>query len=195
MVIGVSRGEQEREPRMGRDLKIRCEDLAHSFASLQASERCEQGGASTASLVLFDQAESLEDTATRLAEMAATLRGRARLPAIERGPDFSLLERAKSDYRARRLRAEILGDLHLATGPAWDILLDMYVCHELGRATSISDAAIAASCPPTTGLRWVNALCAAGLIAKVPDINDQRRTFLQLTGSGLDRVKQALRLH
>ena len=177
---------------MGHELGGRFDQISQPLVSNEQSVKCEQMEHSTASRALFDQAKSLEETATRLSEMAQTLRGRASLPAIESGADFTLLERARLNYRARRIRIEVLGDQHLATGPAWDILLDMYVCLQLGRPNSISDAAIAASCPPTTGLRWVNALCDANLIEKAPDPNDHRRTFLRLTDLGLDRIKRSL---
>ncbi|MBV1691256.1 MarR family winged helix-turn-helix transcriptional regulator [Novosphingobium sp. G106] len=64
--------------------------------------------------------------------------------------------------------------------PGWDVLLDLYLGELLGRKTSVTSACIASGVPPTTALRYVNALCDAGRIERDRDENDARRCWLKL---------------
>lgn len=74
-----------------------------------------------------------------------------------------------------------LPELRGCTGePGWDVLLDLYLGELLGRKTSVTSACIASGVPPTTALRYVNALCDAGQIERDRDENDARRCWLKL---------------
>jgi len=91
--------------------------------------------------------------------------------------------------RARVLRQRLLRDLP-GSDPAWDMVLDLYVAEGVGRPVSVSDLALAAAVPRSTGLRWVALLVEEGHLERECDPHDGRRSFVKLsehTRAVLDR--------
>ena len=91
-----------------------------------------------------------------------------------------IAEAARSYLLARRARNALFPP-HLFGDPAWDILLDLFVCQAEGRRFAVSDACVAASVPPTTALRWVSQLLDHDLVVRRPDPCDGRRAYVTLT--------------
>jgi len=91
---------------------------------------------------------------------------------------------ARSQIRARAARADFF-KASLFSDPAWDILLELFAAEQEGRRISISAAGLTAQIPLTTALRWINALEREGLVERVADPTDARRTFLGLSDKGL----------
>lgn len=91
--------------------------------------------------------------------------------------------------RARRLR-----DRHFGPGlfedPGWDMMLDLYAAHLEHAQVSVSSLCIAAAVAPTTALRWISRMTAAGLFAREPDPFDRRRAFVSLTERGLEGMNR-----
>ena len=77
---------------------------------------------------------------------------------------------------------------NLIAGPAWDILLGLTAARLEGRQISISSAAIAAAVPTATALRLIKQLLDLGLIERVLDPMDKRRTFIQVTEDTFERM-------
>lgn len=102
---------------------------------------------------------------------------------------------ARCIYSLRRRRASILEDSAVADGPAWDILLDLFIHMVDNKDVSVSSASIAASCPATTALRWLNILQDQGLIVRINDPKDHRRTFVQLSPRGHKAMVEVLELY
>jgi hypothetical protein len=86
--------------------------------------------------------------------------------------------------RARRLRERFFPAGHIED-PAWDMLLDLFAAYLEEVRVSVSSLCIAASVPPTTALRWIGRLTAAGLLERHPDPADRRRAFMTLSQSAL----------
>jgi hypothetical protein len=82
--------------------------------------------------------------------------------------------------RGRRIRNRIFPAVAFAD-PAWDILLDLTLARIEGNNISISSAAIGASVPTSTALRWLKHLMNSGMIERVNDPSDKRRIFIQVT--------------
>jgi hypothetical protein len=82
--------------------------------------------------------------------------------------------------RARRMRAQYF-DARLVEDPGWDMLLDLFASELERGQVSVSSLCIAAAVAPTTALRWISRMVAAGLFARMPDAGDKRRAFLVLT--------------
>ena len=99
-----------------------------------------------------------------------------------------LARRAYAERRAREryLPASLFGD------PGWDILLDLMIAAERGLDISVTSACIAGQVPATTALRWLQLLEAEGLVERVADATDGRRSFVRLTESGHARVAACL---
>ena len=101
------------------------------------------------------------------------------------------LTRAKEIYRFRRSRNGIFAHTDLFGEPAYDILLDLYICHHENRPVSVSDACHAADVPSSTALRHLKMLHERGFIRRLPDPNDRRRCYVMLEPQalcGLDRL-------
>jgi DNA-binding MarR family transcriptional regulator len=58
-----------------------------------------------------------------------------------------------------------------------------------GQRLSVTSLARVSSSPMTTALRRIDDLVQGGLVARVPDPDDRRRAYLELTPSGLVRMK------
>jgi len=145
----------------------------------------------SSSLGLPQQVMMLRDAADQIAQMAEILAEEVLPPqsAPVSGADYEAI--ASRHYGFRRRRAKILGS-HIACGPAWDILLDLFINHYRNRKVAITDAAIAAACPHTTALRWIEVLVAEGLARKEPDLKDARRSFVILSTDGLEKMRSSL---
>jgi DNA-binding MarR family transcriptional regulator len=99
---------------------------------------------------------------------------------------------ARAILKQRRAREKMFPDVSFGE-PAWDMLLDLYVATGERRHLSISSLAIAAVVPPTTALRHMNALLAAGHVNRSPDPNDGRRCFVRLGREAFGRLDEFLR--
>lgn len=60
------------------------------------------------------------------------------------------------------------------------MLLELYIAYHEGRGVSVSDLALAADVPPTTGLRKLEKLEADGFVYRLPDQYDGRRSWVVL---------------
>lgn len=95
----------------------------------------------------------------------------------------------RQTIRARRLRDRYFG-IGLFEDPGWDMTLDLYAAHLEHGQVSVSSLCIAAAVAPTTALRWISKMTAAGLFAREPDPFDRRRAFMSLTDRGLDGMRR-----
>jgi FixJ family two-component response regulator/DNA-binding MarR family transcriptional regulator len=122
----------------------------------------------------------------QLMEMRQSIRKLVRtLPTIEqrRTSDTAFLGKlmALRDLRDRCFRPQ---DKSLFGDPAWDMLLDLAISDEQKRPISVTSLCLAARTALTTGMRRIDELAAAGLLRKLPDDQDQRRTIVALTPAG-----------
>lgn len=97
---------------------------------------------------------------------------------------FAAAMRAINVRRNEALGAPVFRD------PAWDMLLDLMVAEEEGRAVSVSGLCHAAGVPTTTALRHVERLEELGLIARAPDPADKRRFWIEGKPDTLARVRE-----
>lgn len=96
-------------------------------------------------------------------------------------------ELAKAFYRFRRRRDEMFPK-GLFADPAWDILLDLYISEIEGKSISITSACAAACVPATTALRWLTVLEERGMIVRLDDPKDNRRSFVRITGEAVYKI-------
>jgi hypothetical protein len=94
--------------------------------------------------------------------------------ASQKEVDANLVRRlVRAEYsRSRVIGGKILGD------PAWNILLDLLLASLEGRRVAVSSACIVAGVATTTALRLVNRMVDDGVLVRIPDDNDGRRSFL-----------------
>ncbi len=99
---------------------------------------------------------------------------------------------ARSEYNERMQRAKYVQP-DLLGEPAWDILLDLYISRAASVRISISSACIASQVPYSTALRWLKVLEQRGLISRIDDQDDGRRSWIELTEDGLQRMTSYLK--
>jgi predicted transcriptional regulator len=109
--------------------------------------------------------------------------------------EATLVALASKIYSARRKVDEVFGMPGFAVSPAWDIVLDLFKAKSEGKTISVTSACIGAACPPTTALRWLQALESMNLIERKPDHQDGRRTVVELTEGGSVKVAKAVGNH
>ena len=137
--------------------------------------------------------EKIQQAAETLAHLAHSLKSDILASESINGKISSaeLVERADELYRTRRKRVRFF-DEGLFGEPAWDILLDLFVNMEYGKAVSVSSACLGSGVPTTTALRWVQALQRQDLICRIADERDARRVHLTLSEKGYSLMVEYL---
>lgn len=116
----------------------------------------------------------------------------------ERAPPYpvdpELLAVAQRIYGERRRRDAVMARHALYfREPGWDMLLDLFISHSLGRQISVSSACLSALIPQTTALRYLGQLEIAGLIYRKPDPRDGRRHHLVMSTTGILTMQDYLK--
>lgn len=123
------------------------------------------------------------DVGDALASLALPLHGQD--SGERRSDDMLRLARlAKREYMQRARRVEYFPN-DLFADPAWDMLLDLFICRAAGARVSVTSLCIASQVPATTALRWIRQCEVVGLVCRIDDPLDQRRSFIELTEKGL----------
>ena len=91
--------------------------------------------------------------------------------------------RAVRTVRSRYFPSELFSD------PCWEMLLDLYDCVLTGQEVSVTSLAATSGVPATTAWRRISALQAHGLIERIEDRDDKRRSFVRLTKTGRAAVE------
>lgn len=136
-------------------------------------------------------ADSLQDSGVLLVSDAASVSELGLItnrPTILEEYEPRILRLAKAEYDARRARAKFL-DADLLGEPAWDILIDLVIHQIEGKRVSVTSLCIASAVPPTTGLRWIGHLEKEGLLERRDSEADKRRSYLNLSAEGWDKMR------
>jgi DNA-binding MarR family transcriptional regulator len=88
--------------------------------------------------------------------------------------------------RTRHIDAGLMGE------PAWNMLLDLFQCHQSRRTVSVTSLCVAACVPGTTALRYIAWLEKENLIVRHKDESDGRRSFVSLTETALEAMTHYL---
>jgi DNA-binding MarR family transcriptional regulator len=107
----------------------------------------------------------------------------------ERGEQMQPSRTVRAVQAVRRQRAALFGG-DLFSDPAWDILLELYALHLEQQRTSVSSVYKASTVPGSTALRWLAKLEHDGLVVRTEDPLDQRRSWIDLTDDGRERMRR-----
>jgi DNA-binding MarR family transcriptional regulator len=88
-----------------------------------------------------------------------------------------------------RSRRSVYFSSKLFSDPAWDLLLNLYLAELRQVRTAVTDLGNLAGVPPTTSLRWIDALMKEGLVIRQQDPYDARRWFVRLTTRGSEAMR------
>lgn len=102
---------------------------------------------------------------------------------------WDLADRAAKEKSVRRLIKRRSGrERHFGSGlfydPAWDLLLELYSAKLKQHKCNVTGVIQASNVSHTTGLRWLDRLAQRGLVSRLVDRFDPRRTFVELTDEG-----------
>lgn len=145
--------------------------------------------------ISIGQLDNREAIATQMEALAIELRSYSNTE-MQAVPSYTtLLALAKKLYSVRRKVDEIFGMPGFSVSPAWDIMLDLYQAEAGNTSISVTSASIGAACPPTTALRWLQALESMMLIERSHDPHDKRRVVVSLTEGAIAKIEKALQIH
>jgi len=97
---------------------------------------------------------------------------------------------ALNDLKAmRRLRRQYFPS-DLFSDPCWEMLLDLYDAFLARAEVTVTSLGVASGVPQTTALRRMETLQGHGLIVRIEDKEDRRRTIIRLTDGGLAAVER-----
>jgi len=91
-----------------------------------------------------------------------------------------LVKHARLILKHRKMRRGHLPE-QIFGEPGWEMLLDLFIHMNLGKAVNISSMCLATNAPKTTALRYIELLAEMGLIQKVASPHDGRITYVKLT--------------
>lgn len=94
---------------------------------------------------------------------------------------------AKRLLSSRDLRARLQETNDLPEA-AWQMLLDLFVAEQLGHRVSVTDLALAAQVPKSTGLRIASQLVDDGLAIREADPLDRRRHWMRLADTTREQL-------
>lgn len=94
----------------------------------------------------------------------------------------------KSEFR-NRIKRKTYFPTDLLGEPCWDMLLDLAAARLEQKTISASSACIASGVPPTTALRWLNELEKRGLVIRIADKNDGRRSLVEISDFGMNLLE------
>lgn len=90
------------------------------------------------------------------------------------------LANAEALVRRRFLRQQLVGAPELFGDPAWEMLVDLFIHECKDKDLSISSLCVAVSIPMSSALRLAQKLCDAGILRRVADPIDGRRSIIKL---------------
>lgn len=113
----------------------------------------------------------------------------ARKTANEPGPS-ERKKAALNDLRSiRKVRSQYFPST-LFSDPCWEMLLDLYDARLASAEVTVTSLSAASGVPSTTALRRIETLQGHGLIERLSDDEDKRRTIIRLTTAGLEAVEK-----
>lgn len=154
--------------------------LVRLLSNLTTSERADQVSVDDANLLL-----AIGEAYTALARVKLAELGDTSPDSADEHYGF-----AKALLKGRRDREGRLGQAIFGE-PAWDILLELYVLQAERLTPSVSAIGFGVV-PQTTALRCLDRLSDRGLISRVPDDQDARRTKIELTDRANAGVRSSL---
>lgn len=154
------------------------EAVGHALARAESIRRVRHTTVGT------PQAAELQRIAATVRDLAQELRHADSTATPDRGDlrTLHLLQKLQ-DARESIFRDAVMPE------PAWEMLAELMRARLAGQQVSVTSLAMASKSPTTTALRRIEDLLASGLVARMPDPDDRRRTYVELTPEGLARMQ------
>jgi len=91
----------------------------------------------------------------------------------------------------QEVRSSLFGDA-LLPDPAWEMLAELMLAQLNGRKIAITSLCLASKTPVTTALRRIDDLIDAGIAVRTRDPVDRRRSYIELTEQGREKMQHYL---
>lgn len=142
-------------------------------------------------ILLVDHLVVTRSGVRRIGDSASAARARLGDGAMLRSRDARdvALENAKSTLRRSMLRKQLFGIPDLLGDPAWEMLVDLFIHQCEGRSLSVTSFCTTPSIPLSSALRLCQKLCDAGIVSRIPDPFDGRRSYLRLEPDTAHRLR------
>lgn len=98
------------------------------------------------------------------------------------------LANARIASRRRLLRQQLFGAPELFGDPSWEMLVDLFIHQAEGKDLSITALCIPVGLPLSSALRLVQKLCDAGILRRLRDPVDGRRSIIRLEPASWHRL-------
>lgn len=103
----------------------------------------------------------------------------------------AVLDCARQTYALNGRRTALMGS-GLFGDPAWDIMLDLFLSECEARSLCVTSVCVGSRSSPATALRYIALLRGRGLIDRIADTIDKRRTYVRLTDRGWNAMVELL---
>lgn len=91
----------------------------------------------------------------------------------------------------QEVRSGIFGEA-LLPDAAWEMLVELMLAKLTGRRIAVTSLCLASKAPVTTALRRIDDLLDAGLVVRLPDPSDRRRSYMELSATGQQKMRDFL---
>ncbi|WP_267383395.1 winged helix DNA-binding protein [Sphingomonas sp. GC_Shp_2] len=111
--------------------------------------------------------------------------------APRRSVSDGIIDVAQRAYALNERRTALMGE-GLFGDPAWNIMLDLFLSECEGRPLCVTSVCVGARASSATALRYIALLRARGLLDRIADTVDKRRTYVRLTDRGWNAMVDLL---
>ena len=137
--------------------------------------------ADTARALAEDVRRTIEQDSSRRAALGGVPRQSSR-------PEEASLRTLNLLQKLQEARTGIFGEAVMPE-PAWEMLAELMRARMAGQHLSVTSLALSSRSPMTSALRRIEDLIQGGLVARMPDPADRRRTYVELTPEGMARMQ------
>jgi len=175
------------EPKSLREAVQHALSRAESIRQVRSATKDSAG--SRELMQIADTARALAEDVRRTIEQDSSRRAApGGVPRQSSRPEEASLRTLNLLQKLQEARTGIFGEAVMPE-PAWEMLAELMRARMAGQHLSVTSLALSSRSPMTSALRRIEDLIQGGLVARMPDPADRRRTYVELTPEGMARMQ------
>jgi len=175
------------EPKSLREAVRHALSRAESIRQVRSATKDSAG--SRELMQIADTARALAEDVRRTIEQDSSRRAApGGVPRQSSRPEEASLRTLNLLQKLQEARTGIFGEAVMPE-PAWEMLAELMRARMAGQHLSVTSLALSSRSPMTSALRRIEDLIQGGLVARMPDPADRRRTYVELTPEGMARMQ------
>ena len=175
------------EPKSLREAVQHALSRAESIRQVRSATKDSAG--SRELMQIADTARALAEDVRRTIEQDSSRRAApGGVPRQSSRPEEASLRTLNLLQKLQEARTGIFGEAVMPE-PAWEMLAELMRARMAGQHLSVTSLALSSRSPMTSALRRIEDLIQGGLVARMPDPADRRRTHVELTPEGMARMQ------